>query len=89
MNLIPDWMNEVKPAKEKPATAELIKAVREHAEEHYSAGRGWDYVVECWSDEDIAKQIKGANTARGAIRKVAQVVSIIAEREREATSEIF
>lgn len=60
-------------------TVELVAAVRAHAEAHYEEG-GWDVIVECWEDEDVARTIKGARTVNGAVKKVAAVVSIYADR---------
>jgi hypothetical protein len=33
---------------------EIIKALRAHAETHYNED-GWDYLVECFTDEEIEK----------------------------------
>ena len=67
---------------------ELIQAVKEHAQAHYNDG-GWDVVVECWDDQQIADCIKGARTARGAIRKVATIVSVYADRQADARNSAF
>lgn len=56
--------------------AEKIAAVRKHAEENYSRG-GWDYVVECYSDKDIAERIGRATTVAGAIKNVRRDVNQI------------
>jgi len=45
--------------------ADLIEAVREYALIHYNKD-GWDFLVECWDDEDIEEQIEGARTPAGA-----------------------
>lgn len=52
---------------------EMIAAVRRHAIEIYA--RGWDEVVEAWTDEEIAEQIGGARSCKGAIRKMAVIVA--------------
>jgi hypothetical protein len=67
---------------------ELIKAVKDHAEAHYEDG-GWDVVVECWDDQQIADCIKGARSAKGAIRKVAQIVGVYADRQADAINSAF
>lgn len=54
---------------------ELVKAVKQHAADHYEEG-GWDYVVECYSDAEVAELIGGARTVKGAIKKVAKVMKI-------------
>lgn len=61
---------------------ELIDAVKAHALDHYSTG-GWDYIVECWSDADIADAIKGARSSRHAIALVAETAGLLAERRDE------
>jgi len=54
---------------------ELIAAVKDHAIERYTEG-GWDYVVEAYSDHDLAFVIGNARTVAGAIRRVAKEVGI-------------
>ena len=51
----------------------LVNAVKQHAKRNYQRG-GWDYVTECWSDDNIATVIKYCRTARGAIDRVRQYV---------------
>jgi len=64
---------------------DLVKEVREYAEANYEKG-GWDVIVECWSDEDIAEVIVGAKTKLGAIRKISPIVEVFADRQAEADS---
>ena len=47
----------------------LIEAVKEHAIEHYTQD-GWDVIVECYSDSEIADLVQGAATAGDAIQAV-------------------
>jgi carbamoylphosphate synthase large subunit len=54
---------------------ELVKAVKAHAVANYETG-GWDYLVECYSDTEVAELIGGARTVKGAIKKVAKVMGI-------------
>ena len=56
-----------------PAPEVMVAAVRDYAMQYYNDG--WDFVVECWTDADIAKTIVGAKSEKGAIRKVWHVVS--------------
>lgn len=56
-------------------TADLVKAVKAHAITHYDTGHGWDEVVECWSDEEIARAIHGCRTLHGAVRKIGQKIA--------------
>lgn len=67
---------------------EFIQAVKDYAQTHYNDG-GWDVVIECWSDEDIAKCIEGARTPKGAIRKVAVIVGVYADRQADAINSAF
>ena len=53
----------------RAALESLIAEVRRYAEARYETD-GWDTVVECYSDADIAAIIKSARTVSGAIRKV-------------------
>lgn len=66
----------------------LVQAVRDHALEHYEDG-GWDVIIECYSDEEIAEEIGKARTPKGAIAKFAIPVSIWAEREADARNSAF
>ena len=54
---------------------ELVSAVKQHAVDHYEED-GWDYLVECYSDAEVAELIGGARTVNGAIKKVAKVMKI-------------
>ena len=61
----------------------LIESVKSHAQEHYNTG-GWDHVVECLSDDDIANMITGQNSVTAAIA----AVKIYADERGEARQEI-
>lgn len=65
---------------------DLIAAVKRHARENYNRG-GWDIVVECYDDADLAALIGGAKTEREAIDKVADIVGIHHERRNGARIE--
>jgi hypothetical protein len=65
---------------------DLIKAVREHAAANYEQD-GWDFLVECYSDDDIKEAIGGATTVAGAIRNVKQVVKVLADRRADVQAE--
>ena len=67
---------------------ELVAAVKAHALENYEKG-GWDYVVECWSDTEIADEIRPGSTPKQAIKRIGDIVKILDERRREVRSEIF
>ncbi len=66
----------------------LVEAVKAHALDHYEEG-GWDYVVECFSDEEIAEDIGRARTVEGAIKKVKWHANLLGERRDEVQAEIF
>jgi hypothetical protein len=51
----------------------FVKDVKDHAYANYESG-GWDYVVECYSDAEIAALTKDAKTAEEAIASVGKVV---------------
>lgn len=68
--------------------AALIEQVRAYALERYEAG-GWDVVVECWDDEFLALAIGKARTLRGAVRKIAPIVSVYADRQADARNSAF
>ena len=69
-------------------TQELVAAVRRFAEANYNKD-GWDYLVECWSDEDIIDEIGKARTEASAIRACRKTVKLLDERRREVRAEIF
>lgn len=63
---------------------ELIKAVKDHAYKNYD--RGWDEIIECWSDAEIWKEISDCKTSASAIRKMSKIVKLRYERRREIES---
>lgn len=58
---------------------DLVQAVRQHAEQVFS--NGWDFISECWSNDEIAAEIKGCRTAAGAIRKMQKIANDYAEQQ--------
>ena len=60
----------------------LIKAVRDHANANWGKG-GWDFLVECWSDEDIGIAISSAKTPKAAIAACKRVVKTMDEHRSE------
>lgn len=69
---------------------ELIDAVKAHALANYETG-GWDFVVECWDDAEIAEALAeaGATTEAEAIAAVAETAGLLDERRQEVRAEIF
>jgi len=73
----------------KPMNMEtLIAAVRAHAEENYCVD-GWDFLVECWDDEDIAEEIGDAQTVNQAIKNCLAVVHLMSEQRSEIEATIW
>lgn len=66
----------------------LVTAVRTHALANYAKG-GWDYIVECWSDDDIRAAIGTARTESGAIKKVAAAIKPLADYRDDIRAEAF
>ena len=63
----------------------MIAAVRAHAIQQYTEG-GWDYVVESWTDADIAEEIFDCLSVAEAIDIVGQTVQVLDDRRREVRS---
>lgn len=70
------------------ATQVLIEAVKMHALAHYEDG-GWDVVVECWEDHEIAEHIKDASTPQEAIASFETAVSVWSDRQADARNSAF
>lgn len=67
---------------------ELIAEIKAHAREHYNDG-GWDVIVECWDDAQIAETIGQASTVKGVIQKFRPLVGIWADRQADAENSAF
>jgi hypothetical protein len=57
----------------------LVNAVKNHADSVFS--NGWDYISECYSDAEIAEEIKGCRTVDGAIRKMQKIANLYKEMQ--------
>lgn len=68
----------------------LVERVRDHALERYNDG-GWDVIVECWEDQQIADRIRaaGACTVPEAIAAFAPLVDVWADRQADALNSAF
>jgi len=64
---------------------ELVEAVKRHAEANYD--RGWDVIVECYTDEEIAEVIGRSRKLPAILRKFLQIVDLRQERLQEARAE--
>ena len=69
---------------ETTASQHLIDAVRAHALENWGRD-GWDFLVECWEDEDIAEVLEDADadTAPAAIAACQSELRILDDHRRE------
>ena len=63
----------------------LIEAVKAHSIDNYEKG-GWDVLVECWNDEDIAKYLTESKVKNEteAIEAFGVLASVWAERSEYA-----
>lgn len=68
-----------------PLLVELVAAVRAYAPRHSEDGKGWNAVVESFSDDELVKLIGKARTANGAIWAVwNKQIRYYWQRERDA-----
>jgi len=68
--------------------AQYVTAIKAHAIAHYEQD-GWDYVVECYDDAQIADIIKTARTEKGAIRMMRAQVKPRADYRADIQGERF
>ncbi len=71
-------------------TNEIAEALQKHAVENYEVS-GWDYIVECWTREEIAQELELVNvtTLEDAIHEFGEIARIWDGRRREVQAEIF
>ena len=53
---------------------ELVSIVKAHAYDNYT--KGWDIIVECYTDAEICQELGGAKTKAGAIAKFGAIVNL-------------
>lgn len=63
-------------------TEQLVIEVKRFANQHYESD-GWDYVVETWSNDDIASIVRGSSTPAMAIGRVKREIAPLAEMRDE------
>lgn len=63
--------------------SEIAQAVLDHANAHYCES-GWDWVVECWTLEEIAAGVKDCLTADVAIARMANLAAAYDSRRLDA-----
>jgi hypothetical protein len=68
--------------------SDFTEAVKQHAIANYEID-GWDYVVECYDDAQIADIIKTARTEKGAIRMMRAQVKPRADYRADIQGERF
>jgi hypothetical protein len=52
----------------KATMNEMVEAVKAKAMENYE--NGWSFIIECYSDEDIAEQLEGCTTIAAALKEM-------------------
>lgn len=67
---------------------QLVQDVKVFALDHYNDG-GWDVIVECWSDAEIADQIGKATTLKGALKKFEFLVDVWSDQQADAINSVF
>lgn len=65
-----------------------IEAIKKHAQDHYNKD-GWDYVVECFTDEEIAEEIQSASNEQEAIQIMHKLVKERDDYRKDIQAEIF
>ena len=68
----------------------LIQALKRHAHTHYEDG-GWDVVVECFTNDEIAEVLEEAEaeTLNDAIAAFSFMVDVWADRQADAKNSAF
>lgn len=67
---------------------EMVKAVRKHATANYEQD-GWDYLVECYSDDEIVELFDGATTVEEAIANVGEVMKLKDDYRKDIEATAF
>ena len=73
---------------DKARQTELVNHVKQYARDHYEQD-GWDYIVECWSDDDIAERLSLTMTNEQAVHYIGNVVKRHDSIRRDVEAEIF
>jgi hypothetical protein len=63
-------------------TMTLVEQVRKHAEARYDRD-GWDFLVECWEDHDIAEWIGDAADFETAMERCRHVTRALDDNRRQ------
>jgi hypothetical protein len=70
------------------AAPDILAAVRAHALAHYEQD-GWDVIVECYEDAELAELLRGCNTPDEAIAQAGRAASTFDEARRAVQREAF
>ena len=67
---------------------EKIQAIRKHAEALYN--KGWDYVVECWSDGDLLDELSYCGMdLQKTITSIQDHVNMYLQRQQEQRADVI
>jgi hypothetical protein len=69
-------------------TDALVSFIKAHALTHYEDG-GWDVVVECFTDGEIADAIGDAKTEAQALEAFAFCIDVWSDRQADARNSAF
>lgn len=72
-------------ATNEETTMALVAVVRQHALQNYNTD-GWDYLVECWSDSEIAEKVQHCTTPQSAIAKIGKILKRMDSHRAEILS---
>lgn len=69
----------------------LVRAVKDLAKEKYNLGYGWQVIIECMTDEEVAEDLKEEEitTKEAAIKHFTWVAELHNEREQEIMSTVW
>ena len=72
--------------KKKPNLHTLVQHVREYAAERYDDRDGWDFIVECYTDTDVANLLKenSITSKRDAIGFFRDIAGALGEQRAAA-----
>jgi len=66
-------------------TEQAVAKIKQWALDHYS--KGWDVVVECWSDADIAEYVMTEGGYIGARKEIGETMRLLADMQAEHDAE--
>lgn len=69
-------------------TDELIQIIKKHAQENWGTG-GWDYIHECFDDNDIREELGKIRTQEEAIKKFERLAKLFDDRRTDIQSTVW